>query len=88
MGPLPLTPVLHAAAAAVQAREVQRWPLKAVLFNTQPPLLLGGVLLAPVEAVPQHSCDNLVELGRKEGEKGEGDVGEGGVRKGGLGGGA
>ena len=69
MGPLPLTPVLH---AAVDAREVPRWPLKAVLLNTQPPLLLGGVLLAPVEAVPQHSCDNLVELGRKEGEKGEG----------------
>ena len=56
------TPVLH---AAVDAREVPRWPLKAVLLNTQPPLLLGGVLLAPVEAVPQHSCDNLVELGRK-----------------------
>ena len=63
MGPLSLTPVL---LPAVQAGELPLRPLHAVLLHMHPSLLLAGVLLATVQAVPLHGCDDVVELGSSQ----------------------
>ena len=63
MGQLPLTAVL---LAEVQAREPPLRPLHAVQLHMQPPLLLVGVLLATVQTVPLHGCDDVVELSERK----------------------